>query len=168
MVPAGITFQSRCGNTPRRSRSTSVPRIAKKRQLLALTAQHGWPRIGDEEWVTIRNAIPNIAPEDLQILEIPVDPPWSGIRQHTLDELEVSLSALTGVYTNRADLRRFCRDAVIRAKDRAKWASKSMRVAEDKRRIKAEMAEWMLVWLSDPTLFPAWVQIRQSRGGRGC
>lgn len=126
-----------------------------------MAVQRGWGRIGDAEWAVVRAAVPKIAPEDLQGLGIPVDAPWSGVRQHTLEELEASLSDLTSIYAEREDLRRFCRDTVIRAKDRAKWASKSGRVAEEKRRLKAEMVEWMLVWLSDPALFPAWVQIRR-------
>jgi hypothetical protein len=33
-------------------------------------------------------------------------------------------------------------------------------VAEQKRIVKAEMAQWMLVWLGDPALFPAWARLR--------
>ena len=56
----------------------------------------------------------------------------------------------------------FARAQVIQAKDRAKWASRSARVDAEKRKNKAEMAEWMLVWLDDPSMFPAWVERRRA------
>jgi len=127
-----------------------------------LIAQRGWSRIGDAEWEAICAAVPGIAPEDLQILEIPVAPPWFGVRQHSLDELEESLCVLGEVYSRRDDLRRFCRASVIRAKDHARWASRSAHVDEAKRLLKAEMVEWMLVWLGDPALFPPWVSVRRA------
>lgn len=139
----------------------------KKPVLLALIHKHAWNRIAETEWHILNAAIPALKPEDLQRivdpLGIPVEPPWSGVRQHTLEDLENSLDALTRVYLDREDLRRFCRVAVIRAKDRAKWAARNSRASEEKRRLKSEMAEWMLVWLGDPALFPEWARLRQNR-----
>ncbi len=145
----------------RRLHSTTVPRVTKKQQLLELAAQRGWQRIGEAEWALIRAAMPNVAPEDLQGAGLPADAPWCGVRQHTLGELEQTLGALSAVYVARPDLRKFTRAVVVRAKERAKWASRSAAVAAEKRALKAEMAEWMLVWLSDPDLFPAWVALRR-------
>jgi hypothetical protein len=31
--------------------------------------------------------------------------------------------------------------------------------------MKAEMVEWMLVWLGDPAIFPAWIQLRRQNMG---
>ena len=45
---------------------------------------------------------------------------------------------------------------VIAAKDRAKFAAK-------KKPEKAEMVEWMMVWLENPAVFPAWVEARKRR-----
>jgi hypothetical protein len=28
--------------------------------------------------------------------------------------------------------------------------------------LKAEMFEWMLVWLDDPAMFPTWAQLRRT------
>jgi hypothetical protein len=145
-------------------RSITVPRsISRTTRLRQLAGERGWTRIGGAEWAQMLAAVPKASPEDLSDFDIPVDPPWCGVRQHTLDELEASLTSLTGSYENRPDLRAFSRKVVIRAKDRAKWASKSRHVAEHKRSLKAEMAGWMLVWLCDPALFPAWVRIRRQR-----
>lgn len=137
-----------------------MPRVTRKTKLRDLIEQRGWRRIGEAEWKEIRLAIPEIVPEDLQVPEIQTDPPWSGVRQHTLEELELSLGGLSDVYASREDLQRFCRTLVIRAKDRARWASRNSRLDETRRSLKAEMVEWMLVWLGDPALFPAWVKIR--------
>jgi hypothetical protein len=82
-------------------------------------------------------------------------------RPTTFAELAASLSSLSRVYAEREYLRRACRDTVIEAKDRARWASRNQRAAELKRRIKAEMVEWMLVWLGDPALFDKWARRRQ-------
>src|SRR5581483_8480197 len=75
--------------------------------------------------------------------------------------LETSLIALAEVYAARPDLRRFTRSQVIAAKDRARWASRNLRVEEAVRRRKAEMLEWMLVWLDDPAMFETWVRLRR-------
>jgi hypothetical protein len=83
------------------------------------------------------------------------------VRQHNFGELESSLVALARVYEDREQLRRECRDLVIEAKDRARFASRNTRASELKRRIKAEMVEWMLVWLGDPALFEAWAALRR-------
>jgi hypothetical protein len=128
--------------------------------LRELIAARDWRRIGECEWNEIFTAIPDISAAALQRLEIPVDPPWCGVRQHTLKELEVSLLAMSEVYAARPDLRRFCRDRVIEARRRAHYASRNRRTDEEKRTLKAEMAQWMLIWLGDPALFAAWVSLR--------
>ena len=138
--------------------------MTRKRRLRELIAARGWERIGEPEWRAILAEIPEVTPADLESAEVAMEAPWCGVRQHTFDELEASLKAFSAVYEAREDLRRFCRETVIRAKDRAKWASRSQRVAEEKRRVKAEMTEWMLVWLGDPAVFPAWVELRRRRG----
>jgi hypothetical protein len=131
--------------------------------VLELIARHGWQSVGEAEWQVLSAAIPGLLPDALQNLPIPTEVPWCGVRQHTLDDLEASLNAFAEVYAARDDLRRFCRAIVIRAKDRAKWASRSDRAAEEKRALKAEMLEWMLVWLGDPALFREWAHLRRSR-----
>ena len=138
----------------------NVPRGSKGQPLRDLIAARGWRRIGEAEWNEILTAIPDISVTALQRLEMLVDPPWCGVRQHTLEELEASLLALSGVYESRTDLRRLCRDRVIQARARAHYASRNARVAEKKRLLKAEMAQWMLVWLGDPALFSAWARVR--------
>jgi hypothetical protein len=84
------------------------------------------------------------------------------IAQHTFAELKASLTELASVYAAQTELRRECRDAVIHAKDRARFASRNMKVSDLKRRIKAEMVEWMLVWLGDPALFDEWAHVRRN------
>ena len=85
---------------------------------------------------------------------ISIAQPWRGVTQHTIEELDQSLRELSSIYVLRPDLRRYCRDQVIAAKDRARYLSRM-------RPLKAEMAEWMLVWLGDPAMFPAWAGLRR-------
>jgi hypothetical protein len=94
---------------------------------------------------------------------LPFDQPWAGIRQHSLEELEASLREMLQVYTeaNAAGDRekaRYCRRQVIAAKDRAKFLMKKIPAKE-------EMVEWMLVWLENPEVFPAWVEARKKAAG---
>ncbi len=83
------------------------------------------------------------------------------IELHTFGPLEAALLELAAVYTAHPERRRECRDAVIAAKDRARFASHNLKATELQRRIKAEMVEWMLVWLGDPALFEDWVRLRR-------
>ena len=83
------------------------------------------------------------------------------VKLHTFAELEASLQELAAVYAAHAEQHRECREAVIAAKDRARFASRNMRASELKRRIKAEMVEWMLVWLGDPAIFEDWARLRR-------
>ena len=97
---------------------------------------------------------------------LPFDQPYAGIRQHTFEELEHSLRTMLEVYrdavaTGARDRARYCRRQVIAAKDRAKFLAVSPRIAPEKRAQKEEMAQWMLVWLENPEVFPAWVDARK-------
>lgn len=137
-----------------------MPRIAKKTRILRLIAERGWSRIDHAEWTEIQAAVEGVSATDLHSIDIPVEPPWSGIRQHTFEELRDSLLALSAVYGNRPELQTFCRNVVIAAKNRARAAARSRYIDDAKRSAKLEMAEWMLIWLGDPAIFPVWVSVR--------
>jgi len=102
----------------------------------------------------------------LRATGLPFDQPYSGIRQHTFEELEQSLLEMLQVYREALgagdrDRARYCRRQVISAKDRAKWMAVTPRSTPEKRTQKEEMAQWMLVWLENPEVFPAWVDARK-------
>lgn len=126
--------------------------------MLDFAASRGWVQIGEAEWNELRAALPDVSVSTIQQAGLPVAAPWCGIRQHTFDELEDSLLQFSTVYEVRPDLRRQCREQVIAAKDRAKRLSVLPMVDEETRRRKATMAEWMLIWLGDPAIFPVWVR----------
>ena len=95
----------------------------------------------------------------LRATGLPFDQPWAGIRQHTLEDLEESLRGMLEVYraataAGDRERARYCRRQVIAAKDRAKFLAR-------RKPEKAEMAQWMLVWLENPEVFPAWVEARK-------
>ena len=99
---------------------------------------------------------------------LPFAQPYAGVRQHTFEELEQSLRELGTVYSaaleaSDSERARYCRRQVIAAKDRAKFLASSARQPGDKRAQKRQMADWMLVWLEYPGLFPAWVEARKKR-----
>jgi hypothetical protein len=97
---------------------------------------------------------------------LPFEQPFAGIRQHTFEELEASLADMQQVYAEASaagnrERARYCRRQVIAAKDRAKFLAKNPRTSPEKRAQKEEMAEWMLVWLENPEVFPAWAEARK-------
>ena len=71
-----------------------------------------------------------------------------------MENLERTLGALARAYqTGERDR---CRQMVITAKDHARWAARK----EDKKTLKLQMAEIMLVWLENPALFEAWLRAK--------
>ena len=97
---------------------------------------------------------------------LPFEQPFAGVRQHTFEELESSLEEMRQVYAAASaagdrERARYCRRQVIAAKDRAKFLAGNSRTAPEKRAQKEEMAEWMLVWLDNPEVFPAWAAARK-------
>jgi len=142
----------------------------KKQKVLNFVAAHGWDEIGENEWRELRSALSDISESSLREIMartsgIPISAPWRGVPARSIDDLESSLREMSRVYETRPDLRRYCRGQVIAAKDRARWAARSAKVEESKRRMKAEMVEWMLVWLADPAMFPTWVELRKQKMG---
>jgi hypothetical protein len=134
-----------------------------------LAAEHP-PAITEAVW---DHLLADLAPvsesylrELLRDTGLPFDQPWAGIRQHTFDDLEQSLREMLTIYElsitagerNRA---RYCRRQVIAAKDRARFLSRNPRTPPEKVADKEEMTQWMLVWLENPEIFPAWVDARK-------
>jgi len=99
----------------------------------------------------------------LQATNLPIAQPFGGVRQTSFEELEASLLELGKEYARSPAA---CRRAVIQAKDHARLASKNPKVDESKRLQKAEMVEWMLVWLENPGIFESWVVLRKQTMSR--
>jgi len=134
-----------------------VPRIAKKQRVREFAAARGWQRIGESEWNELRAALPDISAATMRQSGLPIGAPWCGVRQHTFEELEESLREFSATYEARPDLRKLCREMIIAAKDRAKLLAHKSNIDQKVRDRKAAMAEWMLIWLGDPAIFPVWV-----------
>ena len=140
-----------------------------KQQFREYLAAEQPARITESVW---RGLLARLAPvsesylrELLRDTGLPFDQPYAGIRQHTLEELEASLREMLEVYRAANDAgdrerARYCRRQVIAAKDRAKFLVK-------RNPAKEEMAQWMLVWLETPEVFPAWVEARKKQTGAG-
>ena len=120
-------------------------------------------RIAEAVWLDLLQQIAPVSESYLRDLlrdtGLPFDQPYSGIRQHTFEELEASLRGMLEVYLaataeGNRQRARYCRRQVIAAKDRAKFLVK-------KQPRKEEMVQWMLVWLENPEVFPAWVDARK-------
>ncbi len=144
-----------------------MARITKRQRVLDFAAARGWALVDEAEWRELKSALPDVSETTIRESGLAIAQPWMGVAPHSMDQMEASLRAMSEVYASRPDLRRSCRDQVIAAKARARFAASNARVAQEKRRMKAEMVEWMLVWLDDPAMFPAWAPMRRSRIGAG-
>lgn len=95
---------------------------------------------------------------------VPLAPLVNGVRQEHFAALATTLLDLHGELAEArtsGDRAResLCRMLVIEAKDHARWAAQ--RAGDPAHRAeKEEMAAWMLVWLENPEIFPAWLRAR--------
>jgi hypothetical protein len=127
-----------------------------------LAAEHP-ERITEQVWTGLLVRLAPVSESYLRELlrdtGLPFDQPYAGVRQHTLEELETSLLEMLDVFreanaAGNRDRARYCRRQVIAAKDRAKFLIPKLPA-------KQEMVDWMLVWLENPEVFPAWVEARK-------
>ena len=147
-----------------------------KQQLRGILAAEQPPAITETVW---QNLLMRLAPvsesylrELLRETGLPFEQPYAGVRQHTFEELEQSLRELEQVYAEallrgNRERARYCRRQVIAAKDRARFLAGNPRTPPEKQTQKEEMVQWMLVWLGNPMLFPAWVEARKRATGAG-
>jgi hypothetical protein len=128
------------------------------------------PEITEGVWKELLQALAPVSEGYLRDLlrdtGLPFAQPYAGVRQHTLEELEESLTELWKVYAEAIESgdrerSRYCRRQVIAAKDRARFAAASPKLSPERQAAKREMAQWMLVWLDDPSMFPAWAEARK-------
>jgi hypothetical protein len=126
--------------------------------------------IGENEWQAALRTLAPISESYLRDLlraeGLPFAQPYAGIRQKSFADLERDLRDMLAVYAEAmrtADrLRaRYCRRQVIAAKDHARFLVRHAKTSPEKKAQKEEMAHWMLVWLENPDVFPAWVEIRK-------
>jgi hypothetical protein len=147
-----------------------------KQKLRECLAAEAPPSITEAVW---RDLLRRLAPVSESYLRdllretgLPFDQPYAGIRQHTFEELDHSLREMRQVYAESAaagqrERARYCRRQVIAARDRAKFTAANPRTSPEKRAEKEEMAQWMLVWLENPEVFPAWADARKRLRERG-
>lgn len=139
----------------------------KKKRVQDYLAGRTPERIGEREWNELLRELAPISESYLRELlrntGLPFEQPFAGVRQSSYKELERSLLEMEKVYSaavaagdrGRAQ---YCRNVVIQAKDRARFSARSR---PEKQAQKDEMVQWMLVWLDNPEVFPAWVKLRK-------
>jgi hypothetical protein len=144
-----------------------------KQQLREYLAERRPEAIGEEVWKDLLGRLAPVSEsylrELLRATGLPFDQPWAGVRQHTFEELERSLRDLWRIHAEAIEAgdrerARYCRRQVIAAKDRAKFLAANPRTSPEKKAEKEEMAQWMLVWLENPEVFPAWLEARKRVG----
>ncbi len=147
-----------------------MPPPSRKQALREFLAAREIASIGEAEWQEALRILAPISESYLRDLlratGLPFSQPYAGIRQKTFEELESDLREMLAVYTQAVqagDRRRarYCRRQIIAAKDRARFSLRVPKASPAKKAQKEEMVQWMLVWLENPEVFPAWVEIRK-------
>ena len=141
----------------------------KAAEFRSLLETRQFERIGEAEWDVIAKELAPISDRTLRHLVrrcgIPVDVLVEGVRLDTFADLERTLLALSAEYEqarNHGDRQkeRTIRRLAITAKDHARMASR--RASDPGRRAdKAEMSEWLVVWLENPAVFGPWAALRR-------
>jgi hypothetical protein len=135
-------------------------------------AQRDLTAVTERDWRSLLEELSPISETYLRHLlhdaGVPIEQPFDGVRQATLEELEQSLVEMERVYSEARECAdhakaQYCRNAVIQAKDHARWTVRSPKTSEEKKILKREMIQWMLIWLENPGVFPAWVKLRKSK-----
>lgn len=160
-------------STSPRQRNTAVPASrsqSKKTRLRAFLTERSLSAVNEREW---REILAQLAPVSESYIRhlltdfgIKIEAPFGGVRQRTFEELADSLVEMERAYSQaveRGDRERaqYSRNLVIQAKDHARLAAHNSKASPEKRVQKEEMVEWMLVWLENPGIFPAWVKLRK-------
>ena len=147
-----------------------MPDKSRKQALLEFLAAEPMTAIGEAQWQAALRTLAPISESYLRDLlretGLAFAQPYAGIRQKSFADLEQDLGQMLATYTAamRAGDRqraRYCRRQVIAAKDRARFVARNPKTSPEKKARKDEMAQWMLVWLENPEVFPAWVEIRK-------
>jgi len=147
-----------------------MPAKSRKQALREFLAARGITAIGEAEWQAALRELAPISESYLRDLlrdsGLPFAQPWAGIRQQTFADVERDLRTMLEVYaeamrTGDRLRARYCRRQVIAAKDRARFIARSPKTSPEKKARKEEMVQWLLVWLENPEVFPAWVDIRK-------
>ncbi len=143
---------------------------SRKQALREYLAARQFTAIGEVEWQELLRGLAPISESYLRELVrdtgLPFAQPYAGIHQKTFEELERTLREMLEVYqaamlAGDRQRARYCRRQVIAAKDRARFVAQNPKTSAEKRSQKDEMAQWMLVWLENPEVFPAWVEARK-------
>jgi hypothetical protein len=143
---------------------------SRKQALREFLAAGPITAIGEAEWQAALRALAPVSESYLRDLlreaGLPFAQPYAGIRQKSFMDLELDLRDMLAIYAEamRAGDRsraRYCRCQVIAAKDRARFLARRPNTSPEKKAQKDEMAQWMLVWLENPEVFPVWVEIRK-------
>jgi hypothetical protein len=165
---ARTSFPRRWSPTSKPWQNIAVRAITStKRKLLSEYLEKVKPAVvGAPEWAVLKEALAPVADSYLRKLlresGSRLAPLIEGVRQSDFDELERTLVALSQLYSaGDRETRRVCRRAAIEAKQHARWTARRAGPDEAKRHIKEEMIQWMLVWLENPAVFPAWAPLRR-------
>src|ERR1035438_5969857 len=151
-------------------RHLPMPDKSRKQRLREFLAAGPIAAIGEAEWQAALRTLAPISESYLRDLlretGLAFAQPYAGIRQKSFADLERDLREILAIYSEamRAGDRqraRYCRRQAIAAKDRARLVARSPKTSPEKKAQKDEMAQWMLVWLENPEVFPAWVEIRK-------
>ncbi len=154
-----------------RGRSNNIDVASKRTALRTYVEERRPAAIGEAEWAELAALLAPVSEGYLRRLVrglgLPMSPLVEGVRQESPAELERTLLALGNEYLDAVEAgerarAKTIRRAVISAKDHARFAL--ARLEPEARGERQEMILWMLTWLENPGVFPAWLELRKRAG----
>jgi hypothetical protein len=152
MPPSSSTGMRRRSNTKRVQLDTHLGQLR--------------PTILDEAvWAELETRLAPISRSYLRRLVIATGLPMSaaveGVRQDSLQDAERTLLALSDDYVaGSSESRKKLRTAVIESKDRLRWTL-NRSPDPDRQAMNEEILLWVMTWLENPQVFPAWLALRR-------
>jgi hypothetical protein len=145
-------------------------RRSKQTALRALLEEIRPERVTEAIFSELRHALEPVSENYLRRLlretGVPLAPLVEGIRQDGFEELERTLLQMQREYADSLACRdapraQASRRAVIAAKEHARFSMRGAKRTPEQREAKQEMILWMLTWLENPGVFPAWLGLRK-------
>ena len=149
-------------------------RQAKRTLLSQYLAEARLERITEADFSLLRQRLAPVSEAYLRGLVrscgVELEPLVEGVRQDSFEELGRTLAALSREYQEAVaegdrERARRCRRAVLTGKEHARLAARRAGWSPEASARKEEMASWMLVWLENPGIFPAWLALRRKAAG---
>ena len=91
-----------------------------------------------------------------------VDVIWRSARLFTAEELNFDTPAAAVAWMEELPRKNPPRSTVLSLKHELELLAASSRTSENDRQLASELAQWLMIWLQNPRIFPDWFALRRN------